>query len=466
MYNTSNAENEYFRWMNYRLLLAGLLLFLISTADAQKLKKVKQTLDEDYVERYTVLDSDRNIKHGTYTITGKKGKSVYVSGDYEHNKKVGYWNYKKPFSTIKGQIKTLEYYNNGELIWTKAWTEADYMTSHYDGDNNLDSVVYSNDSLTKTEIYHQDTIRLYKRSKDGNVQIRGQLIGDVPVGTWHYKLHGSTATLNFVDGRQTGQQTSYYGNGQIQRVFHTNDSGKFEGDHLSFLENGDTFIHCRYKNGLYHGLNRIWHSNGNLFTEAVYDEGRILSRTVYDEEMNLLEELKDGMGTIHLYVITLENNKTTFSKEEIRARVPIVNGLYHGEYQDLKNDTSYTYSAGILKGEDSASVTYTPLYGTYYPYPIAVKGKFYVLLNYFIVNNLIYPQVAIDEGVEGKVVVEFIVAPTGEITDIKMLSRKIGFGLEEAAMGVVKKSSAFWAPAVIFGMPVAMQFKLPLRFDM
>ena len=38
-----------------------------------------------------------------------------------------------------------------------------------------------------------------------------------------------------------------------------------------------------YKNGQLHGMSRIWHENGNLAEETVYDKGVSLSKTSWDE---------------------------------------------------------------------------------------------------------------------------------------------------------------------------------------
>ena len=38
-----------------------------------------------------------------------------------------------------------------------------------------------------------------------------------------------------------------------------------------------------YKNGQLHGMSRIWHENGNLAEETVYDKGVSISKTTWDE---------------------------------------------------------------------------------------------------------------------------------------------------------------------------------------
>jgi protein TonB len=84
----------------------------------------------------------------------------------------------------------------------------------------------------------------------------------------------------------------------------------------------------------------------------------------------------------------------------------------------------------------------------------------------FISDNLEYPQVALAEGIEGKVTVQFVVGKNGDISKVQILGdRKVGFGCEEAAMAVVKKMAGMWNPALQRDKPVSMRFRLPIRFQ-
>ena len=38
-----------------------------------------------------------------------------------------------------------------------------------------------------------------------------------------------------------------------------------------------------YKNGLLHGMSKIWHPNGNLAQETIYENGVLISKTSWDE---------------------------------------------------------------------------------------------------------------------------------------------------------------------------------------
>ena len=90
-------------------------------------------------------------------------------------------------------------------------------------------------------------------------------------------------------------------------------------------------------------------------------------------------------------------------------------------------------------------------------------GGFDALID-FVKANLVYPQEAIDAGIEGKVFVGFIVEKDGSISSIKLL-RGIGHGCDEAAMEVVRNMPK-WKPAMQRSMPVRIEYIFPVKFEL
>jgi protein TonB len=85
-------------------------------------------------------------------------------------------------------------------------------------------------------------------------------------------------------------------------------------------------------------------------------------------------------------------------------------------------------------------------------------------MNKFIKKNLKYPPAALRNGLEGLVVVQFVVNKEGQISDVQVV-KKLGGGTDEEAMRVVKMMPAF-APAKQNGRPVSFRFTLPVRFGL
>lgn len=82
----------------------------------------------------------------------------------------------------------------------------------------------------------------------------------------------------------------------------------------------------------------------------------------------------------------------------------------------------------------------------------------------WINDNMQYPAVAAEEGVQGRVIVEFVVSKTGSIENVKVL-RGPHASLNEEAMRVVKKMPA-WNPGRNNGQPVKVTYVLPVTFKL
>ncbi|MBC7885699.1 MAG: energy transducer TonB [Saprospiraceae bacterium] len=92
------------------------------------------------------------------------------------------------------------------------------------------------------------------------------------------------------------------------------------------------------------------------------------------------------------------------------------------------------------------------------------KGK---MLEY-IYKNLKYPAIARENGVEGQVVLQFVVDKDGSITDTKIV-RDIGAGCGSAAELVVNGMNNMgkkWTPGKQRGRPVRVLYTLPVKFKL
>lgn len=80
----------------------------------------------------------------------------------------------------------------------------------------------------------------------------------------------------------------------------------------------------------------------------------------------------------------------------------------------------------------------------------------------FIQQNVRYPEAAKKAGIEGRVVVQFIVNADG-LTENATVTRGIGYGCDEEALRLVRSMSR-WRPAKVNGKPVRSYFSLPIKF--
>jgi protein TonB len=79
-----------------------------------------------------------------------------------------------------------------------------------------------------------------------------------------------------------------------------------------------------------------------------------------------------------------------------------------------------------------------------------------------------YPAIARENGIQGRVVVQFVVEKDGKITDANVV-RDIGAGCGEEALRVVNSMNGMnqrWTPGKQRGKPVRVQFTLPVSFKL
>jgi protein TonB len=80
----------------------------------------------------------------------------------------------------------------------------------------------------------------------------------------------------------------------------------------------------------------------------------------------------------------------------------------------------------------------------------------------WIQSNLKYPEIAAENGISGKVFVNFVVNKNGDVVDAKVV-RGVDPSLDQEALRVVR-SSPKWTPGKQRGKPVKVQFTFPIVF--
>ena len=80
----------------------------------------------------------------------------------------------------------------------------------------------------------------------------------------------------------------------------------------------------------------------------------------------------------------------------------------------------------------------------------------------FLSDNIVYPPAAAEEGVQGRVVVEFVVAKDGSIQNVHVVRTRHP-ALDKEAVRVVKAMPK-WVPGRNNGQPVKVTYTLPVTF--
>ena len=80
----------------------------------------------------------------------------------------------------------------------------------------------------------------------------------------------------------------------------------------------------------------------------------------------------------------------------------------------------------------------------------------------WVQQNLKYPDVAAENGIQGRVIINFVVEPSGKVTNVKVV-RGVDPSLDKEAIRVVS-SSPIWKPGSQRGKAVRVQFTIPIIF--
>jgi protein TonB len=85
-------------------------------------------------------------------------------------------------------------------------------------------------------------------------------------------------------------------------------------------------------------------------------------------------------------------------------------------------------------------------------------------LNAYLAKNINYPPMAMENEIQGRVIIEFVVGKDGKIRDAKKI-KGIGFGCDEEALRVVN-SMPPWTPGKQNGGPVNVTYRVPVKFTL
>jgi periplasmic protein TonB len=86
--------------------------------------------------------------------------------------------------------------------------------------------------------------------------------------------------------------------------------------------------------------------------------------------------------------------------------------------------------------------------------------------NKFLKDNLVYPQSAIDQGLEGKAFLRFVVSETGEISDITIARGVPGCPECDSEAKRLMKIMPKWNPGKNQGKPVKSSNTVPVTFKL
>jgi periplasmic protein TonB len=84
-------------------------------------------------------------------------------------------------------------------------------------------------------------------------------------------------------------------------------------------------------------------------------------------------------------------------------------------------------------------------------------------LDAYIQNNIEYPTNALNNDIQGPVLIQFAVDTNGKVFQTSELNKKLGYGLDEEAMRIVS-AMPDWSAGTIHGKKVRTYCEIPIAF--
>lgn len=159
---------------------------------------------------------------------------------------------------------------------------------------------------------------------------------------------------------------------------------------------------------------------------------------------------------------TIENPVMVISPDEIVTSMPPLVDSFAG--RDSGPVTAAGEPDGFAVTKTNGNATGTPTVAPPSEPAIFVEQmpEFIGNIYEYLSKSVRYPQAAIQSGVQGRVLVRFVVNEDGSISSAKLM-RGIGGGCDEEALRVVSSMPA-WKPGKQNGRAVKVYFTLPISF--
>lgn len=172
-------------------------------------------------------------------------------------------------------------------------------------------------------------------------------------------------------------------------------------------------------------------------------------------------------ASIQFTVPKIEDDALVDESKEVKSQDKITKSNISIASQDYAGDVNGTITMDQLKEGQSAGGTAAPkeeeiMDNSIVEVQATYPGGEPALLK-FISDNLVYPNIAQEQEIQGTVVLRFRVEKDGSIGEI-VIKKGLSKECDMAAAAVVKKLHRF-TPARQQGHPVPVLFTLPIRFQ-
>lgn len=281
------------------------------------------------------------------------------------------------------------------------------------------------------------------------------------------KLLDSAAYIRVVQEQEKGSTLyptkEFYRNGNKKSIGYSSriDPPKYEGQFISFFENGSRKEMMTYVGGKIRDTAYSYFPNGKLYSSIAYsrvkDSSLVYIKTVRDSTGKDLAT--DGKGLAVFYDDDFKY---------IKGKGNIKDGKYDGEWiGQLRGGDTLTYKeiyaeGKMLSGESNDGK------GNVYHYTVSeIKPNFKGGMSSFykyITHEVRYPRNLIYQRIQGTASIKFVILKNGEVSNVQAIN-DVNPDLAAEAIRVIKASKG-WEPGIQKGRKVNVSYVVPVSFSM
>lgn len=191
-------------------------------------------------------------------------------------------------------------------------------------------------------------------------------------------------------------------------------------------------------------------------------KAEVKQKKVELEPEKVVEKVK---SSIKFTAPVIKNDKDVKPEEELKTQDELMStktaiGTFDVKGNDDSNGEILKAKEIIAQPEPPKHVEEDKVFDIVEQQPLFPGGQ--SALMQFLHDNIKYPVVAQENGVQGRVTVQFVVEKDGSITDVHVL-RGVDPSLDKEAVRVVK-SMPRWTPGKQNGTTVRVNYRLPVLF--
>lgn len=249
----------------------------------------------------------------------------------------------------------------------------------------------------------------------------------------YYSDGSLESAINYVNDVLDGSSLYFYKDGVLKEE-RTYSLGILNGWVKTYYENGAPKDEFYVKEGKKDGVAREFYNNGGIKVFSIYEDGKLKQTQFIQYDSTLAPPARETIRSL------------ANAKEQAKKLNELKN----------KNKPLPEPVEAIVKGinkEPPKEIFYSSV--DEFPRPLDGPSE--------IFSNLVYPETAKQNKVQGIVIIKAFIDKTGTVVSTEV-TKSIGSGCDEAAIEAIKKTK--FSPAKIKNQAVGSQLLIPVKFKL